>query len=110
MQQDERTLTMVFKILPRADWDAALREGVYRGSAADHRDGFIHFSTRDQIDGTLARHFAGQVGLVLVAVDARALGEALKYEPARDGQLFPHLYGELPTHLAIDVTQIASDA
>ena len=67
----------------------------YRGSADDRRDGFIHFSTAAQVAGTVAKHFAGQTGLFLIAVDADALGEALKWEPSRGGALFPHLYGEL---------------
>jgi uncharacterized protein (DUF952 family) len=69
---------------------------VYRGSAVDRRDGFIHFSTAAQAAETAARHFAGQHDLLLIAVDADALGARLKWEPSRGGALFPHLYGELP--------------
>ncbi len=89
---------LIYKICPRADWEAAAGAGVYHGSPVDRRDGFIHFSTAAQVDGTLARHFAGQRDLVLVAVDATALGAALRYEPSRGGELFPHLYA------ALDVT------
>ncbi len=60
------------------------------------RDGFIHFSTAEQLPGTLARYYAGARDLVLVAADEEQLGAAMKYEPSRDGALFPHLYGPLP--------------
>jgi uncharacterized protein (DUF952 family) len=85
----------IYKICPASAWREAERQGVYRGSADDARDGFIHFSTAPQVPGTAARHFAGQTGLFLVAVDADALGDALRWEPSRNDELFPHLYGEL---------------
>lgn len=70
--------------------------GQYFGSDDDARDGFIHFSTAAQARATAAKHFAGQDGLMLLAVDAAALGEQLKWEPSRGGDLFPHLYRPLP--------------
>lgn len=85
----------IYKICPASAWREAERQGAYRGSADDLRDGFIHFSTAAQVPGTAAKHFAGQRGLFLVAVDADGLGHALKWEPSRGGDLFPHLYGEL---------------
>jgi len=100
---------VIYKICPRAEWEAASAAGVYRGSADDLRDGFIHFSRKDQVDGTLRKHFAGQHDLVLVSVEADALGEALKFEPSRGGELFPHLYGELPTVLALGAIPIEQD-
>lgn len=89
-------MTTVYKICRRAEWAAAEFAGVYRGNADDRRDGFIHLSAVDQVAGTLARHFAGEDDLVLVAIDTDALGDALKWEPSRRGDLFPHLYGPLP--------------
>ncbi|MEA3028450.1 MAG: hypothetical protein QOF91_3735 [Alphaproteobacteria bacterium] len=86
----------IFKICTAAEWREAETVGVYRGSAVDLKDGFIHFSTAEQAAETAAKWFAGQRDLVLVAVDAGALGDKLKWEPARGGALFPHLYGELP--------------
>ncbi|KIZ37489.1 MULTISPECIES: DUF952 domain-containing protein [Rhodopseudomonas] len=85
----------IYKICDASAWREAERQGVYRGSADDARDGFIHFSTADQLPGTLRKHYVGQTGLFLVAVDADALGDALRWEPSRDDALFPHLYGEL---------------
>ena len=92
----QRSVTTIYKICERASWQFAEQTGTYRGSQADARDGFIHFSTAAQLAGTMTRHFAGHRELLLVAVDADALGAALKWEPSRDGELFPHLYAALP--------------
>jgi uncharacterized protein (DUF952 family) len=89
-------VTTIYKICDRALWLAAERDGLFRGAPIDERDGFIHFSTAAQLAGTAAKHFAGQSDLVLVAVDAEALGRALAWESSRGGDLFPHLYGVLP--------------
>lgn len=70
-------------------------DGVFRGSAVDLADGYIHFSTAEQAVETAAKHFAGQKDLLLVQVDSGRLGGHLKWEPSRGGALFPHLYGEL---------------
>jgi uncharacterized protein (DUF952 family) len=87
---------MIYKICPVSIWREAAGRGVFSGAGIDRRDGYIHFSTALQLQETAARHFAGQDGLVLVAVDESVLGRpALKWEPARDGSLFPHLYGDL---------------
>ena len=86
----------IYKISPRPLWQEAERAGVFAGAPVDLADGFIHFSTAEQAVETAARHFAGQSDLVLAAIDAAALGDALRYEPSRGGALFPHLYGTLP--------------
>lgn len=86
---------IVYKIATRSQWDEAERNGTFKGAPVDIDDGFIHFSTAEQVRETAAKHFAGQDDLLLVAVDAKALGEALIYEPSRGGKLFPHLYGDL---------------
>ena len=86
----------IYKICERAAWREAERAGLYRGSALDLRDGFIHFSTAGQVVETAAKHFAGQTDLMLVAVDDEALGPILKWETSRGGALFPHLYAALP--------------
>lgn len=88
-------MTMIYKICERKAWLTAERQGEFRGSDADARDGFIHLSTATQLAGTAAKHFAGATDLLLVAVNAGALGQALKWEPSRGGDLFPHLYGAL---------------
>jgi uncharacterized protein (DUF952 family) len=87
---------VIFKIVPASLWAAAEAAGQFTGSAADAADGFIHFSTAVQAPETAARHFAGQAGLLLAAIDADALGTGLRWEPSRGGDLFPHLYGVLP--------------
>jgi uncharacterized protein (DUF952 family) len=93
----------IYKICFASAWREAERQGVYRGSEVDLSDGFIHFSTARQVESTAAKHFAGQNGLFLIAVDADALGEKLRWEPAREGALFPHLYAELDLVAVIEV-------
>ncbi|HDO51639.1 MAG TPA: DUF952 domain-containing protein [Rhizobiales bacterium] len=85
----------LYKICPRDAWRQAVEAGAFAGAPVDMRDGYIHFSTSAQVTETAAKHFAGQEDLMLVAVDAAALGEALRWEPSRGGALFPHLYGPL---------------
>jgi uncharacterized protein (DUF952 family) len=99
---------LIYKILSAAEWQAAKTAGRFAGSAVDLADGYIHFSTGAQAQGTARRHFAGQEGLVLLKVNADLLGEALRWEPSRDGELFPHLHGSLPTHLVIDARSLGS--
>ena len=93
-------MTTIYKICQKASWRAAEQTGIYRGSDADARDGFIHFSTDTQLAGTTEKYFAGQSELLIVAVDADALGSALKWERSRGGELFPHLYAALPVEAA----------
>ncbi len=88
---------MIFKIATAADWAEAERAGAFAGSAHDKADGFLHFSTGPQLAQTLRLYYAGQDNLVLAAVEAEALGAALKWEhaPSR-GEDFPHLFAPLP--------------
>ena len=91
------TLTpTLYKIVTETLWRDARQSGVFRGAAIDLKDGFIHFSTASQAVQTAALHFAGQAGLLLIAVDGAALGDKLVFEPSRGGDLFPHLYADLP--------------
>lgn len=96
----ERTIAhvmndIIYKIATREQWQAAEAAGRFDGAPVDLADGFIHFSTAAQLRGTLEKHFAGQAGLVLAAVAADAAGEALRWEPSRGGDMFPHLYRAL---------------
>jgi len=85
----------VYKVLTEQAFTESWSQGRFAGSAADVRDGFIHLSAAHQLEATLAAHFAGQAGLVLLAVDAGRLGPDLKWEASRGGALFPHLYAPL---------------
>jgi uncharacterized protein (DUF952 family) len=87
---------VIYKICGADAWREAERARLFHGVSVDSHDGFIHFSTAAQVEETAARHFGGTDNLVLVAVDAAALGPDLKWEPSRGGALFPHLYGALP--------------
>jgi uncharacterized protein (DUF952 family) len=99
-------MTRVYKILTRAEWAKAEADGAFEGSALDLKDGFIHLSDGAQAPQTLRLHFAGLADLVQVGFEAEALGAALKWEPSRGGELFPHLYGPLPTGLAVSVEPV----
>jgi len=86
---------LVYKIAPRPLWEAAEMTGVFAGASIDFEDGFIHLSSGAQVRETARLYFAGQEDLLLIGIDAAALGDALKWEPSRGGDLFPHLYGPL---------------
>ena len=86
---------LIYKIMDQALWQQFQTDRVSAGSAVDLRDGFIHFSTGDQVAETARRHFSGQTDLILVAVAVEPLGAALRWEPSRQQDLFPHLYRPL---------------
>lgn len=99
----------IYKILSEGDYKAAKSRGQFLGSSDDLRDGFIHFSAGHQVAGTLAKHYASQVNLVLLSVDQHQLGPALKWERSRNGDLFPHLYGPLALDAVVAETLLALD-
>lgn len=104
-------VTHIYKIVSRSDWRTAEASGVFSGAAIDLADGFIHFSTAEQVEETAAKYFAGQTDLLLIAVNAAKLGEALKWEASRGGALFPHLYAPLSFEAVarVDPLSIAHD-
>ena len=85
----------IYKVCSKIVWEEIRSLTSWAGSPHDSRDGFIHFSTEDQLPGTLQKHYAGQTDLMLLSIEAESLGDALKWEPSRGGDLFPHLYGPL---------------
>jgi uncharacterized protein (DUF952 family) len=97
-------MTPIIKLLRAAEWARFQADGMFAGSADDLRDGYIHISTPEQAPGTLAKWFAGEAGVVALTLDADALGEALKWEESRGGQLFPHLYRPLRLDEVIEVS------
>ncbi|WP_417670614.1 DUF952 domain-containing protein [Roseibium sp.] len=99
-------MALIYKILPRTLWQAAEAEGVFKGAPVDLADGYIHFSTAEQVHETAAKHFAGQSDLLLAAFDADAFGDAMKWEPSRGGALFPHLYATLAPETALWVREL----
>jgi len=96
----------IYHMCRRDEWRAAEAEGTYQGSSQDAADGFIHFSTAAQLAASAAKHRAGQPDLVLLTVDAKALGAALRWEPARGGEMFPHLYGALALDAVVRVDDL----
>jgi len=99
-------VTKVYKIAPRAAWEAACAAGRFEGAGVDLADGFIHLSTAAQAPETARRHFAGREGLVLIRFEAEAFGAALRWEPSRGGELFPHHHGALDPALAEAVADL----
>jgi len=99
----------IYKILPKPLWEEAMRTGSFNGSPVDIADGFIHFSTASQVNETATKHFAGVQDLMLVAIPASALGDAIKWERSRGGDLFPHLYGPLRVEDALWVKPLPID-
>lgn len=97
---------VIYHMCRAEEWAAARSTGSYPGSSQDQADGFIHFSTKEQVWTSAAKHRRGQDGIVLLAVRAELLGEALKWEPSRGGALFPHLYGPLPITAVVEETPL----
>jgi uncharacterized protein (DUF952 family) len=99
-------MTIAYKILTSEE-AGALRHNKFAGAAADIRDGYIHLSTAEQVPETLEKHFSGQTGLWLAAVDLQTCGAALRWEVSRGGQSFPHLYGRLTMALVVAMAPLA---
>ena len=102
-------MTRVYKLVPRAEWDAAQAEGVFRGTAQDRADGFIHLSKDDQVQATAEKHYPGREDLLLVEVEDLTLGSALKWETSRNGGLFPHLFAPLRMDAVLSVRAFVAD-
>ncbi|WP_259781213.1 DUF952 domain-containing protein [Aestuariispira ectoiniformans] len=96
----------IYHLARKAAWAEAEKSGVYTGTPEDRADGFIHFSTATQVEESAAKHRAGETDLLLVSVDEDRLGDGLKWEPSRGGQLFPHLYGDMPLTAAIEIVPL----
>jgi uncharacterized protein (DUF952 family) len=110
LRDEAITMPLIYKICPEPLWREAERDERFRGAPIDLQDGYIHFSTAAQVRETAAKHFAGQTDLLLVAVEGERLGDALRYEPSRGGDLFPHLYAELDPRSALWVKPLPLDA
>jgi uncharacterized protein (DUF952 family) len=100
----------IYRLLSQSAWQQAQVAGSFRGSEHDRRDGFIHFSTAQQVAETAARHYAGLADLLLLGVSVDALGRDLRWEPSRGGALFPHLYGALPLSAVTRIEPLELDA
>jgi uncharacterized protein (DUF952 family) len=101
---------IVYKIMSAAELKQMQRDGVFCGSPADIADGYIHLSCGSQLAATLDKHFSGVDGLMLVAVDLSRLGDTVRWEPARGGELFPHIYGRLPVEAVVSVATLERNA
>ncbi len=99
-------MTLIYKIVSVPEWRAADARGVFDGAAVDLADGFIHFSSAEQVAETALKHFPGRADLLLVAVATEKLGDALKWEVSRGGALFPHLYAPLSLDSVVGVAAL----
>jgi len=99
MSDSDVATKFVFKVCDHALWQQAKGAGVFRGAEIDLHDGYIHFSTASQLGETLARHFKGRRDLVLLKIDISQL--SITWEAARGGDLFPHLYDDLPLYAVV---------
>lgn len=97
---------IAYKIMSATEHEQLRRDGVFRGSPVDHADGYIHLSSGSQLAETWDKHFGGADGLVLAAVDLAQLGDTVRWEPARGGQLFPHIHGALPMAAVVAVVPL----
>ena len=100
---------LMYKVCERSLWESAVADGVFHGAEIDLADGFIHFSAANQVVETVAKHFAGRAGLVLISVPTNSFGETLRWEKSRNGDLFPHLYAPLETSRATRVDDLPLD-
>ena len=98
-----------FKVLTADEMAVLERDGRFAGSPADQRDGYIHLSTAAQLTATVDKHYAGQSDLHVAEVDLEALGDAIRWEQARGGEDFPHLYGELPLDAVVAYSPLERD-
>jgi len=89
-------LKPIYHICQAHEWDLVKDQSYYNGSSQDQIDGFIHFSTGEQIRESAAKHRGGQDDLVLLEVNPKKLGASLKWELSRSDSKFPHLYSKLP--------------
>lgn len=103
-------MNTIYKIVSEILWRAAQDRGLFAGAPIDIEDGYIHFSDAGSVRETAARHFSRQDGLLLMAIAADRLGEALKWEPSRGGRLFPHLYAPLPLEAVLWVKPLPLNA
>lgn len=98
--------SVIFKVLSADQWKTAEAQGEFHGAAIDLSDGYIHFSTPEQVVETVQKHFAGQTDLLLIGVDPSKLGDDLRWEPSRRGALFPHLYSSLNLECVVSVDEL----
>jgi uncharacterized protein (DUF952 family) len=101
---------IVYKIMSSTEHEQMRRDGVFRGSPADIADGYIHLSCGSQVTETLDKHFSGVEGLVLAAVDLARLGDTVRWEPSRGGQLFPHIHGVLTMDAVVSASPLERTA
>ena len=100
-------MNFIYKICDEDLWKKAKAVGYFNGSKIDLKDGFIHFSTAEQLEETLLLHFEGVENLLLLTIDRSRID--IEWEPARSGNLFPHLYDFLPLSAVVAIDPLFLD-
>lgn len=98
----------IYKVLTKEQW-AAAEAGELVRAPVDVEDGYVHFSTRSQLQETLAKWFKGIEGCVLASFDADVFEDYLKWEKARGGDKFPHVYGDVRASQAMSIWLLELD-
>jgi len=98
-------LKHIYKILNKEDLKKAKSNGAYSGSSKDIEDGYIHFSSQEQVEGTLKKYYSDEKNLILLKVETLNL-DHLVWEQASDGNFFPHLYSSLDLTNVVDEYEI----
>ena len=93
-------MNIVYKVCSKDEWDQAILNQFYSGSDVDNKDGFIHLSTKKQLHETVTKHFRGNKNLIIISFSKKKIQDKLKWEVSRNGELFPHYYGNLETKFA----------
>ena len=101
---------IIYKVLRQSEWDKLQRDGYFNGSAHDKRDGFIHMSTRAQLQGTLDKHYTQGDVVILASVRLADIESSVKWEVSRGGAEFPHIYGHLPLSAIQEHWALSPDA
>lgn len=100
---------IAYKLVDADEWQTAIARGPYGGSTVDRADGYIHLSGADTLEETARKYYRGQTSLLLLTVDLACLGHTVVLEPARDGALFPHIYGSLPATAIREIRSLKVD-
>ena len=95
-------MNLLYKVCSKDDWDKAILKKFYCGSEIDNKDGFIHLSTKKQLNETVKNHFRGKKNLLVISFSTKKIQDNLKWEVSRNGDLFPHYYGNLETKFAVE--------
>lgn len=94
---------VVYHIITPDDWAAAKQQGAYRPPSLA-AEGFIHFSTAEQVPATSLRHYADAGELLLMSIAVDQLRTELVWENLTGTGTFPHLYESLGLDAVLELS------